>query len=398
MFKDRYLTVIIAAGGAGKRFGSGDPKQFLDIGGRSMLAAATGPFLLFDHTDEIVITAPAEHLERCRDLIISELDNEKEIIIKIVAGGADRPASVRAGLEASEQNNAEKSGLVLIHDASRPFVTADLIERVLEAAHTYGASIPVTSVSDTIYFSDEEEFAEAIPDRSSLRAVQTPQGFDFALIKKAHAKAFEEGKTVTDDGTPVFSLGEKVALVEGSYENKKITQKEDLHPGKGLLPGGGMRVGIGFDAHRFEEGRALILGGIGIPFNKGLAGHSDADVVTHALMDAILGALSEGDIGKMFPDTDPAYAGISSILLLEEVVKLMQKRGFEVVNADVTIVAEKPRMSEYRERIEQKLAGVLGIEREDISLKATTTEKLGFTGREEGIAAEAAVLLKAKQV
>jgi len=386
MYKDRYLTVIIVAGGAGTRFGSSDPKQFLDIGGKSMLASAAEPFLHLHYTDEIVITAPIGYLDRCGSLIEEELPKKRDIIISIVSGGADRAASVRAGLDASAQNSLGESGLVLIHDASRPFVTDGLINSVLEAAYKYGAAVPAVSVPDTVYITDEEGFAETIPDRNRLRAVQTPQGFDFALIKRAHAAALTEGGTVTDDGMPVLSAGERVALVEGSRENKKITTKEDLYMG--------MRAGIGYDAHRFEEGRALILGGIEIAFDKGLAGHSDADVVTHALIDAILGALSAGDIGKMFPDTDPAYLGISSIVLLEEAVRLMRKQGYEVVNADITVVAEKPRMEGYREAIERKLSGILGTGQEDISLKATTTEKLGFTGREEGIAAEAVVLLK----
>jgi 2-C-methyl-D-erythritol 2,4-cyclodiphosphate synthase/2-C-methyl-D-erythritol 4-phosphate cytidylyltransferase len=402
MYRGRFLTVIIAAGGAGTRFGTDELKQFLDIDGKSMLSTATEPFLEVGYTDEIIITAPHGYLERCRDLIENELGGilvrEKDIPVTFVNGGTDRAASVRAGLGASEQNNAKESGLVLIHDAARPFVTTDLIERVLETAYKYGAAIPVVPVRDTVYVTDEEGFADIIPDRTMLRAVQTPQGFDFAVIKKAHAISFEEGKTVTDDGMPVFSAGGKVALVEGNYENKKITRQGDIYCGQSISPGNGNRVGIGFDAHRFEEGRALMLGGIKVPFEKGLSGHSDADVITHALIDAILGALSEGDIGRMFPDTDPAYKGISSILLLEEAVRLMSKKGYEVVNADITIVAERPRMTDHREGIERKLAGVLCIDPEDISLKATTTEKLGFTGREEGIAAEAVVLLKTKQI
>ena len=413
MYKGKYLTVLIAAGGAGTRFGAGDPKQFLDIGGRSMLTSSIEPFLLLGYVDEIVVTAPGTYIERACDLIIKELGamwvhtkdgnqklkistREKDIFLYVVSGGIDRAASVRAGLDAAGKDNPEEGGLVLIHDAARPFVNTGLIERVIDAAYTYGAAVPAISVRDTVYFTDEYDFAETIPDRARLRAVQTPQGFALELIKKAHAAAVGEGLTVTDDGMPVLSTGERVALVEGCHENIKITIQEDIYTRKGLYAGSGMRVGIGYDAHRFEEGSALILGGIEIPFFKRLSGHSDADVVTHALIDAILGALSEGDIGMMFPDTDEKYAGISSILLLEEVVSLMEKLGYEVVNADLTLVAEWPRMTNYREKIELRLAGVLGIEPEDISLKATTTEKLGFTGREEGIAAEAVVLLKAK--
>ena len=411
MYKDRYLTLIIAAGGAGTRFGAGDPKQFLDIDGKSMLAASVEPFLLLGYIDEIIITVPDGFVERCCDLVVTELhgrwehakDGRQELIIPvlgkdiflyIVSGGMDRAASVRAGLDIAGKNNDAGGGLVLIHDAARPFVTTGLIERVLEGADEYGAAVPAISVRDTVYFTDDEEFAETIPDRARLRAVQTPQGFDLELIKRAHAEAFSEERLVTDDGMPVLLMGERVALVDGNHDNKKITIQEDIYIKSGLRAGYGTRIGIGYDVHGFEDGRPLILGGIEVPFFKGLAGHSDADVVTHALMDAILGALSEGDIGHMFPDTDPAYKGISSIILLEEVVSLMRKRGYEVVNVDITIVAERPRIANHRDVIEKKLASVLGVGQEDVSLKATTAEKLGFTGREEGIAAEAAVLLK----
>ena len=416
MYKDKYVSVIIAAGGTGTRFGAGDPKQFLDIGGKSMLSAATEKFLLADQADQIVITAPNEHIERCSEIIVTELgaswigandgiqmlmismSNGKEIPVHIVSGGIDRAASVRAGLEIAEKENDAEKGLVLIHDAARPYVSTGLIERVLEAAGQYGAAVPAVAVRDTVYFTDEDGFAETIPDRTRLRAVQTPQGFSFEIIKKAHIAAKDEGLTVTDDGMPVLADGGRVVLVEGSHDNKKITIQEDMYSKLGFRPGGGMRIGMGFDAHRFAPDRALILGGIEIPFHKGLLGHSDADVVTHALMDAILGALSEGDIGKIFPDNDPAYEGISSIILLEEVVSLMRKRGYEVVNTDITVVAEKPHLSKFREIIEKKLAGILRTSPENVSVKATTTEKLGFTGREEGIAAEAAVLLKIKTI
>ena len=416
MYKGKYVSVIIAAGGSGTRFGAGDPKQFLDVGGKSMLSAATEKFLLTDQTDQVVITAPKEHIERCCEIIVTDLgaswigvndgiqmltlsmSNGKEIPVNIVSGGVDRAASVRAGLEVVGKEKDAEKGLVLIHDAARPYVSTGLIERVLEAAEQYGAAVPAVAVRDTVYFAGDDGFAETIPDRTRLKAVQTPQGFSFETIKKAHQAAMNEGLTVTDDGMPVLADGGRVVLVEGSHDNKKITIKDDMHSKLGIKSGGDMRIGMGFDAHRFAPDRALILGGIEIPFGKGLLGHSDADVVTHALMDAILGALSEGDIGKIFPDNDPAYEGISSIILLEEVVSLMKKRGYDVVNADITIVAEKPHLSKFREIIEKKLAGVLRTAPENVSVKATTTEKLGFTGREEGIAAEAAILLKMKTI
>ena len=402
--------MIIAAGGMGTRFGTDsyddEPKQFMNVGGRSMLIGAAVPFLECGCADELVFVVPMGYGKHTCKLIVREMggfwsragsltqeltvnDEGREIKVRVVHGGEDRAASVRSGLDAVSEEAS--GGIVLIHDAARPFVSKELIMRVLEAAYEHGASVPVIQVSDTVYVADEGGFAAGIPERKQLRGAQTPQGFDLALIREAHKHAMEEGISTTDDGTPVFAEGVRVALVEGDTSNIKITFSEDLPIG-----GAGHRVGIGFDAHRFEEGRALVLGGVTIAHDKGLSGHSDADTLTHALMDAILGALHEGDIGKLFPDTDPAFAGISSITLLEEVVSLMDKRGFEIGNVDLTLVAERPRIAPYCGDIEKRLAEALGTSPENVSLKGTTTEKLGFTGREEGIAAEAVVLLKRK--
>ena len=419
MYEGRYLAVIIAAGGAGTRFGAETnetiPKQFLNIDGKSMIMTAAEPFLRCGCADEIVFVVTMDYTGHTCQLVERELggiwtndgsseqsltvsSGGKDVFVRVIHGGQDRAASVRAGLKAITEK-AKAGGLVLIHDAARPYITGDLISQVLKAAHEHGAAVPATPVSDTVYACDEDGFAAGIPDRKRLRRAQTPQGFDFDLIDRVHGYAFEEGLYLTDDGTPVFTYGGRVALVEGDLLNTKVTLPGDI-PGQTprLDEGTGLRVGIGFDAHRFEDGRALVLGGETIPFEKGLAGHSDADVLTHALMDAILGALHEGDIGKLFPDTDPALAGISSMALLAEVVSLMDKRGYEIENTDLTLVAERPRMADHRESIERRLAEVLGTAPENVSLKATTTERLGFTGREEGIAAEAVVLIKTKQL
>jgi len=415
MYEERYLAVIIAAGGMGTRFGGGQsegaPKQFLKINGKSMIMTAADPFLRCGYTDEVIFVTPAEYVKQTFELIVSELGgvwapapgntlklrvpaDGKDILMRVACGGQDRAASVRAGLTVANED-APEGGLALIHDAARPFVSGGLILRVLEAAYKHGAAVPVTPIRDTVYIADAGGSLVGVPDRDRLCGVQTPQGFDLALITGAHERALAEGLSVTDDGAPVFANGGYVALVEGDTDNIKITTQEDLPEGGRTLTGDGFRIGIGFDAHGFEEGRKLVLGGVDIPFDKGLKGHSDADVLTHALMDAILGALREGDIGKIFPDTDPVYRGVSSMMLLAGVAGLMNRRGYGVVNADLTLVAERPRMAPYREDIERRLAEALGTAPENISLKATTTEKLGFTGREEGIAAEAVILLKA---
>jgi 2-C-methyl-D-erythritol 2,4-cyclodiphosphate synthase/2-C-methyl-D-erythritol 4-phosphate cytidylyltransferase len=386
--------VILAAGGAGERFGGERPKQFTDLDGKSIFEAAAELFAADARVDEIVAVVPEAYAGRA-GAVLQEIGKTKKWIV--VPGGADRTASVQAGLAAVSAGD----GLVLIHDAARPFASAEVIDRVLEAAHVYGAAVPAVPVTDTIYETKQSgegeaalRFAAGIPLRAALRAVQTPQGFDLALIRAAHRQTAEAGLPVTDDGMPVFALGKPVAVVAGDPANIKITTPEDL---PSFVPrGSGFRVGFGFDAHRFTDDRPLILGGIRIPFEKGLAGHSDADVLTHALIDAILGALCAGDIGQRFPDTDDAYKGVSSLLLLADVVALMQSEGYEIANCDLTLVAERPKMAPHRRAVEENLAAALGTEPENVSLKATTTEKLGFTGREEGIAAEAAVFLRRK--
>jgi 2-C-methyl-D-erythritol 2,4-cyclodiphosphate synthase/2-C-methyl-D-erythritol 4-phosphate cytidylyltransferase len=434
MYNGKTVAALIAAGGIGIRFGADIPKQFVEINGRSMLVCSVRPFLRNPFVDEIIVLAPAGFEQQTRDLLARELGSglscradtaagvsadmgtgaatdgmsadmgmdgfmggtAAECRLRVVSGGTDRQASVRQGLEAAKG----RSGLVLIHDAARPFVTEDLINRVLDAAFEHGAAVPCVPVRDTIYETSADGVgsparASKALDRKRLAAAQTPQGFDFSLIEDAHRFAAADGIAVTDDGMPVMAYGRPVRIVEGDPANRKITAPEDMSSF------GQYRAGIGFDAHAFRKpadagGQSwpLVLGGVEIPFEKGLEGHSDADVLTHALMDAILGALHAGDIGKLFPDTDAAYRGISSLLLLKRVARLMRDRGFALENADMTIVAERPRMAPHRETIENSLAKTLGTTPENVSVKATTTEKLGFAGREEGIAAEAVVLLK----
>ncbi|MDR0875930.1 MAG: 2-C-methyl-D-erythritol 4-phosphate cytidylyltransferase [Clostridiales Family XIII bacterium] len=384
--------MILAAGGSGARFGGDLPKQFADLGGRSVLEASAELFAADARVDEIVVVVPGEYRDFAEDSLRVACQQKK---LTVVTGGADRTASVNAGLAAV----SAADGLVLIHDAARPFVSREVIDSVIEAALAYGAAVPAVPVTDTIYETEPgggaaaaPRFAASIPERNMLRAVQTPQGFDLALLRAAHQKALKDDLRVTDDGMPALAAGARVAVVDGDPANIKITTPEDMP--FAALRGSGFRVGFGFDAHRFDGGRPLILGGVRIPFEKGLAGHSDADVLTHALMDAILGALGAGDIGQRFPDTDDAYKGVSSMLLLADVASLMQGEGYEIANCDMTLVTERPKMAPHRRAVEESLATALGTEPKNVSLKATTTEKLGFTGREEGIAAEAAVLLR----
>lgn len=375
MYNNKKVTIIVTAAGKGKRMGSSLPKQFLNIGGITVLEKAVRPFEELKETDDIIIVAPAEHIKRCESLCRSF-----EKIKNIIPGGNERQDSVNNALK------LVKDGLVLIHDGARPYVTPDIIKEVLSKADTYGAAAAAVAVKDTVrQLSDIDTFGSITLDRSKLFNVQTPQGFDARIIKQAFKKAYEDGYYGTDDAVLAERAGNKVVLVKGSYGNIKVTTKEDL-PLE-------MRVGSGFDVHRLVKDRKLILCGVEIPFEKGLLGHSDADVAVHALMDAILGAAALGDIGKYFPDNDMKYKDASSIELLRSVADMIKTCGYKVSNADITIMAQRPKISPFIAKMGENISKTLGLEENCINVKATTTEKLGFVGREEGIAAEAVCIL-----
>lgn len=375
MYNNKKVTIIVTAAGKGKRMGSSLPKQFLNIGGITVLEKAVRPFEELKETDDIIIVAPAEHIKRCESLCGSF-----EKIKNIIPGGNERQDSVNNALK------LVKDGLVLIHDGARPYVTPDIIKEVLSKADTYGAAAAAVAVKDTVrQLSDIDTFGSITLDRSKLFNVQTPQGFDARIIKQAFKKAYEDGYYGTDDAVLAERAGNKVVLVKGSYGNIKVTTKEDL-PLE-------MRVGSGFDVHRLVKDRKLILCGVEIPFEKGLLGHSDADVAVHALMDAILGAAALGDIGKYFPDNDMKYKDASSIELLRSVADMIKTCGYKVSNADITIMAQRPKISPFIAKMGENISKTLGLEENCINVKATTTEKLGFVGREEGIAAEAVCIL-----
>ena len=380
----------MVAAGKGTRFGGDLPKPFLKIGGETVLEKAVAAFEVHPAVDQIAVVTGGDFVMLCE-----ELCSRFAKVRKILTGGAQRQDSVYEGLK------TVTDGLVLVHDGARPFVTGDVIDRVLEGAYNQGACVPCVPVKDTVrqvLETGREAGQEAVPpgrssrtlDRSALFSVQTPQGFEVCLLKEAFAKAFEEGFSGTDDAGLVERLGHPVALAEGDYTNIKITTREDLPEEDKKMD---MRVGCGYDVHQLVEGRRLILGGVDIPHTKGLLGHSDADVLIHALMDAILGAAAMGDIGKHFPDSDQQYKGISSMKLLEHVKRLISDEGYKVGNVDVTVMAQKPKIASYIPQMRTNIAETLGIEIERVNVKGTTTEKLGFVGREEGIAAEAVCIL-----
>lgn len=371
MYKGRKVTAVVTAAGSGRRMGTPLPKQFLKIGGKTVLEKAVEPFEASEHVDEIIVVGSSEFLELCTGLC-----RQFSKFSRAVAGGKERQDSVRNAL------NLVEDGYVLIHDGARPYVDMETIMRVLEAAAGTGAAVAAVPVKDTVRQTRGGDNTDSITlPRDRLYSVQTPQGFDVALIREAYAAAEAEGFLGTDDGGLAERAGHPVTIVEGSYRNIKITTQEDLPMET--------RIGTGFDVHRLTEGRKLVLCGIEIPFEKGLLGHSDADVAVHALMDAMLGAAAMGDIGRHFPDTDDAYKGISSMILLQKVRELIEQEGFRLGNADITIMAQRPKLSPYIEKMRTNIAVVLGMDAGSINVKATTTEKLGFVGRQEGIAAEA---------
>lgn len=406
MFEDRIVTAVIVAAGSGTRMGGVLPKQFLKIGGRTILEMAVRPFEKSQYVDNILVMTSQDFVALCEDIC-----RQFAKVSAVLPGGRERQDTVGAAMK-----HVPDGQLVLIHDGARPYVTEGVIENVLRCAKSTGAAAAAVPCKDTVRQTDRKPDGQAarqtdgkpdgqaegktdlreapVPrshtlDRSTLFQVQTPQGFHSELLRKAIVRAAEEGLRGTDDASLVEWLGYPVALAEGDYANIKITTKEDL-PME-------IRTGTGFDVHRLTEGRKLILGGVEIPYEKGLLGHSDADVMVHALMDAMLGAAALGDIGRLFPDSDPAYEGISSLKLLRETGRRIEEEGYTLGNADITIIAQKPKLAGYIGRMEENLADALHTEAGRINVKATTTEKLGFTGRGEGIAAEAVCTLTRKQ-
>lgn len=386
------VGVVIPAAGQGKRMGAPINKQFLLLAGQPILAHTLAIFEESDYVEEIVIVCSREDRPRIEELVSQEGSKK---VAAIVLGGKERQESVFAGLKAISPSIER----VAVHDGARPLLTCSQLNCFLAETEKFRAALMAVPVKDTIKLVDEKGRVLETPSREFLRAVQTPQVFERKLLMEAHEKALREGYLATDDGALVEWLGHPVHVFQGPMENIKITTPEDLVFAESILGKRKkekemIRVGIGFDVHALVEGRPLILGGIEIPHAKGLLGHSDADVLTHALMDALLGALALGDIGQHFPDTDEAYRGISSIKLLEEVMKLIAQEGYEIGNVDCTIMAQKPKLAPYLPAIRESLSGTLKTKVENISVKATTTEKLGFVGREEGISSQVIVSLR----
>ncbi len=311
-----------------------------------------------------------------------------------VSGGATRQASVRAGLEALASHAPE---IVLIHDAARAFVTDKVISRAIDAALITGAAIPVVAVTDTIKVVDGSGAVQATPDRANLRIAQTPQAFRFDVILEAHRRAAAEGRDdFTDDAAIAEWAGLTVATFEGDVANMKLTTPEDFAREEARLGAmlGDVRTGTGYDVHALTDGDHLMLCGVRVPFNRGFLAHSDGDVGLHALVDAILGALADGDIGSHFPPSDPKWKGAASDQFLKHAVELVGKRGGRIAHLEVTMICEAPKIGPLRDAMRAKISEITGLPESRVAVKATTSERLGFTGRQEGIAATASATIR----
>lgn len=371
--KTKTVTAIIVAAGSSTRMGF--DKLFYPIQGKPVLEHSIQKFSQNPFVQEIVIVA-GNNQDKIEELVKKYTDRLPIIVTK---GGSTRAESVKKGLACA------KGDYIAIHDGARPFVSQEIIHTTIKKAWETGAAAPAVPVKDTIKIT-KDQTVESTPNRDTLYAVQTPQVF----LKQKYQQALQQvaDETLTDDCQLLEQAGMEVYLTQGSYENYKITTPEDLKEKKI------MRIGHGYDVHKLVEDRLLILGGETISYKKGLLGHSDADVLCHAVMDAVLGAVALGDIGKHFPDTDPKYKGANSIQLTKYVTEMIQEKGWRIGNIDATVVCQAPKLAPHILAMRKNLAEVLQVDLEAVSVKATTEEKLGFTGSGEGIAVHAVALLE----
>jgi 2-C-methyl-D-erythritol 4-phosphate cytidylyltransferase/2-C-methyl-D-erythritol 2,4-cyclodiphosphate synthase len=382
------VAALVVAAGRGSRFGGERPKQYAELGGRPLLRHSLEAFARSPGIDAVTAVIHPDDRE-LYDRAAAGLE-----LGEPVAGGATRRESVRRGLESLQSMAPDK---VLIHDGARPLVSAAVIARVLAALETAPGAVAALPVTDTLKRAEGGRIAGTQP-REGLWRAQTPQGFRYADILAAHRSAEQSAPSdeLTDDAAAAERAGIPVTLVEGGAENIKVTTADDLARAERWLAGGlgETRVGQGFDVHRFGPGDHVMLCGVSIPHEAGLQGHSDADVGLHALTDAILGALGEGDIGSHFPPTDPQWSGADSGLFLARARDLVAARSGRIVHVDVSLICQAPKVGPHREAMRARIAELLEIEPARVSVKATTTEGLGFTGRREGIAAQAVASLR----
>lgn len=369
-------TLILACAGKGSRVGYNKNKLLVKVNGTTCLETTISVFKSSGLIDEYIVTASNDDFDEISSIVGS--------FATVVKGGATRTESIKNALEKA------KDGIVLIHDGARPFVDTKIIYDCIKSVKTFGSAVTVFPTRDTVIRGDDNVITDYL-GKSDLYSVQTPQAFFVADIKKAYELAGD--KVFNDDGEVYKQYISNPHIVYGSAENLKITFTKDMNL---LSPAPDCRFGVGFDCHKLVENRKLILGGVNIPHDKGLLGHSDADVLTHAIMDAILSSLSMRDIGYHFSDKDPAYKDADSMKLLEKVLKMIDDKGYTVYSVSATVMAEKPKLLKYIPAITDSLAAALNLPTEKVGIGATTLEGLGFVGREEGICVHATAVVKSK--
>lgn len=396
MSEQLRVAVIVVAGGVGARAsGKSDvlPKQYRTIAGRPVLARAISQFLATELIDVVVPVIGKDHGH-----VYASMKLADPRLMEPVVGGSTRQASTLAGLHALADYRPD---VVLIHDGARPFVERQVIENVIAALEDADGAVPVLIVTDTIKRSLDGKTVGGTEDRTQLYAAQTPQAFRFVAIYEAHRRAIEISDSFTDDAAIAEWAHLRVALAQGSPRNIKITLPEDFERAERMIEEHTdmeTRMGIGYDVHAFEDGDHVILGGLKIPHTAKLSGHSDADVVLHALCDAIYGAMADGDIGKHFPPSEMEWGGADSAIFLEHAANLVRERGGRIVHLDATIICERPKIRPHVDAMRARIAEIAGVSVGRVSVKATTSERLGFTGREEGIAAQAAATLEMPRI
>jgi len=388
MANSERIAAILVAAGRGLRAGAGGPKQYRMIGGQSVIFRAMEAFCAHP---QVSVVQPVLHPDdnAMFSLACSGLSHAAP-----AAGGATRQASVHAGLEALAE---QRPDIVLIHDAARPFVSPAVISRAIEAATKSGAAIPTIAVNDTVKLIDGAGNIEATPERARLRIAQTPQAFKYDVILDAHRRAAREGRSdFTDDAALAEWAGLTVATFEGDAANMKLTTPEDFIREEARLAAqlGDVRTGTGYDVHAFGDGDHVMICGVRVPHTRGFLAHSDGDVGLHALVDAILGALADGDIGSHFPPSDVKWKGASSDQFLKYAVERVTSRGGRIANLEVTLICERPKIGPLRDTMRARISEITGVNMSRVAVKATTSERLGFTGREEGIAATASATVR----
>ncbi|MEO5740619.1 MAG: 2-C-methyl-D-erythritol 2,4-cyclodiphosphate synthase [Vicinamibacterales bacterium] len=390
-----FVSAILAAAGRGTRLGAAEPKQMLMLGGRTILQHSFDILDRHEQIEEIIIALPPDLAGSPPPYLISPRKH-----VRIVDGGARRQDSVAKAFA----QVSKSASLIVIHDAARPFATADLFTRVIEAAARGGAAIAALQASDTVKEATAAPGVKIVARtivRESIYMAQTPQAFSRQVLEDAIALGRERIGAATDEASLAEQAGYSVRLVDGESTNIKITTPHDLRVSEALsdnarnTPSRISRVGTGYDLHRLEPGRPLILGGMNIPHETGLAGHSDADVLCHAVTDAVLGAAAAGDIGQHFPDTDPKWKGANSIELLKGAVAIVRAAGYAVANVDAVIIAERPKLAPHITAMRENLARAMGVDISAVSVKGKTNEKVDALGRNEAIAVHAVALLMA---